>query len=169
LGVNIGSFGARHIREQRIPDAVWTRVGFDKVDWDTTGGFDTSTGGFTAARTAKFHLAAGVRFLVPPVNNRYIDLLLHKNGKPLEILTPAQAFNRSDSVALGSRETPWAEYVRGFTRGEVGARPGDVFEIYVRQEFGEPAYLSARHPGSADEENVSDDRHPTYFMGFWHA
>jgi hypothetical protein len=59
-------------------------------------------------------------------------------------------------------------YVRGFTRSEVIARPGDLFEIDVRQEFGEPAYLPARHPGSADE-NVSDDRYPIYFMGLWHA
>jgi hypothetical protein len=38
----------------------------------------------------------------------------------------------------------------------------------VRQEFGEPAYLSTRHPGSADE-NRSDYLHPIYFMGLWHV
>ena len=168
LGVNVGSFGARRIRDQKVADTVWTKVVFDEVDWDTDGGFDTDTGGFTAGRAAKFHFAAGVRFLAPDVPNRCLSLLLHKNGKPLEILTRDQAFNRPDSVALDSRETPWAEYVRGFTRGEVVARPGDVFEIYVRQEFGGPAYLTVRHPGLA-AENVSDDRHPIYFMGLWHA
>lgn len=168
MGDSIGSFGAKRVRDQRVPDTIWTKVGFDEVDWDTGGGFDASTGGFMAMRGARFHFAAGVGFLVPAVTNRYIDLLLYKNGKPLERLTPAQAFNRPDSVKLSSRETPWAEYVRGFTRGEVVAHPGDFFEIYVRQEFGEPAYLTMRHPGSADEY-VSDDRHPIYFMGFWHA
>jgi hypothetical protein len=168
LGVSIGSFGARRIRDQRVADAVWTRVVFDEVDWDTDGGFDTDTGGFTAGRAAKFHFAAGVRLLAPDVNSRHVDLLLHKNGRPLDMLTPDRAFNKPASVALDSQETPWAEYARGFTRGEVVACPGDVFAIYVRQEFGEPAYLSARQPGPADE-NVSDDRHTIYFMGLWHA
>jgi hypothetical protein len=66
----------------------------------------------------------------------------------------------TDSVALGFPENPWAEYARGFTRGEVPAGPGDVFEVCVRHSFGEPAYLTARHPA---------ERHPIYFMGLWHA
>lgn len=106
--------------------------------------------------------------LAPDVKSRHVDLLLHKNGRAVDMLTPDRAFDKPDSVALGSRETPWAEYARGFTRGEVVAHPGDLFEIYVRQEFGDLAYLTMRHPGSADE-NMSDDRHPIYFMGFWHA
>jgi hypothetical protein len=32
MGINMGSFGSRLIREQRIPDAVWTKVVFDGVD-----------------------------------------------------------------------------------------------------------------------------------------
>lgn len=168
MGTNIGSFGARLTREQRVPDVVLTKVLFDEVDRDTDGGFDTDTGGFTAGRAARFHFAAGARFLAPDVGSRGLDLLLHKNGRPLQILTPDVPFDRPDSVALDPRETPRAEYVRGFTRGEVVARPGDVFEIYVRQAFGEPAYLTVRHPGSANED-TPDDRHPIYFMGFWHA
>ena len=168
MGIGIGSFGARRIRDQEVADAVWTKVVFDEVDWDTDGGFDTVTGGFTVERAAKFHFAAGVRFLAPDVKNRYVDLLLHKNGKPLEMLTRDRAFNRPDCVALDPRETPWAEYVRGFTSGEVAARPGDVFEIHVRQEFGEPACLTARDPGSADGD-APGERHPIFFSGLWHA
>jgi hypothetical protein len=86
----------------------------------------------------------------------------------MEILTRARAFNSLDSVTLSSLETPWAEYVRGFTGGDVVAIPGNVSEIYVRQEFGEPVYLSARHPCSVDE-NMPDHLYPSYFMGLWHV
>jgi hypothetical protein len=112
MGINMGSFGSRLIREQRIPDAVWTKVVFDGVDWDTDGGFDTFTGKFVVGQEATFHLAAGVRFLAPDVANRYVDLLLQKNGKPLDMLTRDQAFNRPDSVALDSLEAPWGVYTR---------------------------------------------------------
>ncbi len=47
------------------------------------------------------------------------------------MLTRDAAFYGPDSIALGSSETPWAEYARGFTRGEVPAGPGDVFEVCV--------------------------------------
>jgi len=112
MGINMGSFGSRLIREQRIPDAVWTTVFFDGVDWDTDGGFDAFTGKFVVGQEATFHLAAGVRFLAPDVANRYVDLLLQKNGKPLDMLTWDQAFDRPDSVALDSLEAPWGVYTR---------------------------------------------------------
>ena len=141
---------------------------FNEVDWDTGGGFATVTGNLVMGQVAKFHFAAGVRFLAPGVRSRHIELLLCKNGKALEVLTRDQAFNRPDSVALDSRETPWAECGRGFTRGELIARPGDVFEIYARHSFGEPAYLTMHLPGSANEDAPAD-RHPIYFIGFWYA
>jgi hypothetical protein len=97
------------------------------------------------------------------------DALGHQRpGRYIEILTRTQAFNRPESVTLSSPETPWAEYVRGFTGGDVVTIPGNVSEIYVRQEFGEPVYLSARHPCSADE-SMPDHLYPIYFMGLWHV
>jgi len=143
-------------------------VVFDQVDWDTSGGFNPDTGGFVVGRPAKFHLAAGVRFLAPDVASRYVELLLYKNGRPLQMLTPDQAFNRPDSIAFSSRETLWAEYVRGFTRGEVVACPSDVFEICVRHSFGAPANLTMRQPDFADHSE-SVDRHPIYFVGLWYS
>jgi cystathionine beta-lyase family protein involved in aluminum resistance len=50
-----------------VPDAVWTEVAFDEVDWDNGGGFDAATGGFVAGQRAKFHFAAGVRLAAPDV------------------------------------------------------------------------------------------------------
>jgi hypothetical protein len=163
LGIDIGPFGSRLTREQRVPDAVWTQVTFDEVDWDTGGGFDADTGGFFVGQRAKFNFAAGVRLLAPDVPSRHVELLLRKNGKPLRTLTRDAAFHGPDSVALGSPETPWAEYAQGFTRGEVPAGPGDVFEVRMRHSFGEPTYLTTRHPGPVGEG------HPIYFMGLWHA
>ena len=170
LGINIGSFGSRLARERLVQDAIWTKVNFDEADWDTSGGFDAATGSFVVGQRAKFHFAAGVRLLAPDVPSRHVELLLCKNEKPLQMLTRDVAFHRPDSVALGFPENPWAEYARGFTRGEVPAGPGDVFEVCVRHSFGEPAYLTARHPGSAGEGAPSPaERHPIYFMGLWHA
>jgi hypothetical protein len=51
-------------------------------------GFDPNTGGYTVGCAGKLHFAAGVRFLAPDVPNRYVDLLLHKNGEPRDKLTP---------------------------------------------------------------------------------
>ena len=170
MGIDIGSFGSRLTREQRVSDAVWTKVNFDEADWDASGGFDAATGGFVVGQRAKFHFAAGVRLLAPDVPSRHVELLLCKNERPLQMLTREAAFHRPDSVALGSPEPPWSEYARGFTRGEVVAHPGDVFEVCVRHSFGEPAYLTARHPGPAGEGAPSPaERHPIYFMGLWHA
>ncbi len=168
MSINMGSFGVRLTRDQTVGDAVWTKILFNEVSWDTIGGFDPGTGGYTVGRAGKFHFAAGVRFLAPDVPNRYVDLLLYKNGEPRERLTPDAAFTRAASISLASAETPWAEYARGFSRGEVVGSPGDVFEIYVRHSFGERAYLTLRHPDPADEHTVTD-RHPIYFMGLWHA
>jgi hypothetical protein len=168
MDTNIGSFGSRLIREQRVPDGVWSKVVFDEVDWDTGGGFDVATGGFVVGQRAKFHFAAGVRFLAPDVRGRYVELILCKNGEPLEILTRDMAFHKPDSVALSSPETPWAEYARGFTCRELPASLGDVFEVCVRHSFGEPAYLTVRRPGSAGEDAPAE-RHPIYFIGLWHA
>ena len=164
----IGSFGARLARDQSVPDSVWVKIYFDEAAWDTTGGFDRETGGYTVGRAGKFHFAAGVRFLAPVRPNRYVDLLLYKNGEPREMLTPDAPFSRPDSVSLASRETPWAEYVRGSTRREVSGDPGDVFEVYVRHGYGEHADLTARHSGPEDE-HAATCRHTTYFMGTWHA
>jgi hypothetical protein len=50
--------------------------------------FDPNTGGYTVGCAGKLHFAAGVRFLAPDVPNRYVDLLLHKNGEPRDKLTP---------------------------------------------------------------------------------
>ena len=147
---------------------MWTKVVFNEVSWDTLGGFDHDTGDYTVGCAGKFHFAAGVRFLAPDVPNRYVDLLLYKNGEPRDKLTPDGPFTKPDSVSLASEETPWAEYVRGFSRGEVVGSPGDVFEIYVRHDFGERADLTLRHPAPADEHTATD-RHPIYFMGLWHA
>jgi hypothetical protein len=66
-------------------------------------------------------------------------------------------------------ESRHSEAALGRIRSELHSRrgdrlPGDVFEIYVRQECGELAYLSARHPCSADE-NMSDHLNPIYFVG----
>ena len=170
MGINIGSFGSRLTREQRVPDAVWTKADFDEVVWDTGGGFDAATDGFVVGQRAKFHFAAGVRLLAPDVPSRHVELLLRKDGKDLQMLTRDAAFHRPDSVALGAPETPWAEYTRGFTRGEVPAGPNDVFEVCVRHSFGEPAYLTMRHPGPAGEGAPSPvERHPIYFIGLWHA
>lgn len=58
------------------------------------------------------------------------------------------------------------EYGQGFARGEVVARPSYVFGIYVRYSFGEPAYLTVRGPA---DEDAPAERHPIYFMAFWHA
>ncbi len=137
MSINIGSFGARLTRDQTVADGVWTKVVFNEVSWDTLGGFDHDTGDYTVGCAGKFHFAAGVRFLAPDVPNRYVDLLLYKNGEPRDRLTPDGPFTKPDSVPLASRETPWAEYVRGFSRGEVVGNPGDLFEIYVRHDFGE--------------------------------
>jgi hypothetical protein len=168
MSINIGSFGARLTRDQTVADGVWTKVVFNEVSWDTLGGFDHDTGDYTVGCAGKFHFAAGVRFLAPDVPNRYVDLLLYKNGEPRDNLTPDGPFTKPDSVSLASEETPWAEYVRGFSRGEVVGGPGDVFEIYVRHDFGERADLTLRHPAPADEHTATD-RHPIYFMGLWHA
>jgi hypothetical protein len=168
MSINIGSFGARLTRDQTVADGVWTKVVFNEVSWDTLGGFDHDTGDYTVGCAGKFHFAAGVRFLAPDVPNRYVDLLLYKNGEPRDKLTPDGPFTKPDSVSLASEETPWAEYVRGFSRGEVVGSPGDVFEIYVRHDFGERADLTLRHPAPADEHTATD-RHPIYFMGLWHA
>lgn len=168
MSINIGSFGARLTRDQTVADGVWTKVVFNEVSWDTLGGFDHDTGDYTVGCAGKFHFAAGVRFLAPDVPNRYVDLLLYKNGEPRDKLTPDGPFTKPDSVSLASEETPWAEYVRGFSRGEVVGSPGDIFEIYVRHDFGERADLTLRHPAPADEYTATD-RHPIYFMGLWHA
>ena len=168
MSINIGSFGARLTRDQTVADGVWTKVVFNEVSWDTLGGFDHDTGDYTVGCAGKFHFAAGVRFLAPDVPNRYVDLLLYKNGEPRDKLTPDGPFTKPDSVSLASEETPWAEYVRGSSRGEVVGSPGDVFEIYVRHDFGERADLTLRHPAPADEHTATD-RHPIYFMGLWHA
>ena len=168
MTINMGSFGARLTRVQVVPDAVWTKVHFDEAVWDTMGGFDPLTGAFTARRNGKLHFAVGVRLLAPPVNHRSVELALNKNGKPRDLLARDAAFSKPDSVALNSEETPWAEYARGFSRGEVAARAGDVFEVYVRQGFGEPAEMTMRSPEPADG-HASADRHPIYFMGVWHA
>jgi hypothetical protein len=65
--INIGSFGSRLTWEQRVPDAVWTKVTFDKVDWDISGGFDVSAGAFVVGQRARFRLSAGLRLLAPDV------------------------------------------------------------------------------------------------------
>ena len=168
MGMHIGSFGSRLTREQRGPDAVWTKVIFDKVDWDTGGGFDVATGGFVVGQRAKFSLSAGVRLLAPDVPTRYVELMLCKSGKPIDMLTRDRPFRSPDSVALDSQATPWAEYERGITRGEIIAFPGDVLEIYVRHSFGEPAHLTMRHVGATDKD-TPDNRCPIYFMGLWHV
>ncbi len=131
-----------------MADGVWTKVVFNEVSSDTLEGFDPDTGGYTLGCTGKFHFAAGVRFLRPDVPNRYVNFLLYKNGEPRDKLTP--------------------ECGRGFSRGEVIGSLGDVFEIYVRRDFGERADLTLRHPDPADEHTATD-RHPVYFMGLWHA
>ena len=168
MSINIGSFGARLTRDQTVADGVWTKVAFNEVSWDTTVGFDIDTLGYTVGRAGKLHFATGVRLLAPDVPNRYVDLLLYKNGEPRERLTPDGPFTKPDSVPLASRETPWAEYVRGFSRGEVVGNPGDLFEIYVRHDFGERADVALRYPDPADE-HTAIDRHPIYFMGMWHT
>ena len=168
MSTGIGSFGVRLARDQSVPDDVWTKIVFDEVGWDTAGGFDRETGGYTVGRAGKFHFAAGVRFLAPVRPNRYVDLLLYKNGEPRESLTPDTPFSRPDSVSLASQETPWAEYVRGFTRGEMVGDSGDVFEVYVRHAYGERADLTARH-SDPEGGRAATGRHPTYFMGTWHA
>ncbi len=117
MGIDIGSFGSRLTREQRVPDAVWTKVNFDEADWDASGGFDAATGGFVVGQRAKFHLAAGVRLLAPDVPSRHVELLLCKNERPLQMLTRDAAFHRPDSVALRPSEAPHTEYTRSFTRG----------------------------------------------------
>ena len=156
MSMNIGSFGARLTRDQTVADGVWTKVAFNEVSWDTTEGFDIDTGGYTVGRAGKLHFATGVRLLAPDVPNRYVDLLLFKNGEPRDRLTPDGPFTKPDSVPLASRETPWAEYVRGFSRGEVVGNPGDLFEIYVRHDFGERADLTLRYPDPADEHTATD-------------
>jgi hypothetical protein len=168
MGMHIGSFGSRLTREQRVPDAVWTKVIFDKVDWDTGGGFDVATGGFVVGQKAKFSLSAGVRLLAPDVPSRYVELMLCRSGKPIDMLTRDGPFRSPDSVVLDSRATPWAEYERGITRGEIIAFPGDVLEIYVRHSFGEPAHLTMRHV-CATGKDTPGYRHPIYFMGLWHV
>jgi hypothetical protein len=168
MRTNIGSFGARLTRDQTVADGVWTKVAFNEVGWDTTGGFDPDTGGYMAGHAGKLHFATGVRFLAPDVPNRYVDLLLYKNGEPLERLTPDGPFTRPDSVPIASTETPSAEYARGFSRGEVLGNPGDVFEIYVRHDFGESTDLTLRSP-DPENERTAAERHPIYFMGLWHA
>jgi hypothetical protein len=168
MGMHIGSFGSRLTREQRVPDAVWTKVIFDKVDWDTGGGFDVATGGFVVGQKAKFSLSAGVRLLAPDVPSRYVELMLCRSGKPIDMLTREGPFRSPDSVVLDSRATPWAEYERGITRGEIIAFPGDVLEIYVRHSFGEPAHLTMRHV-CATGKDTPGYRHPIYFMGLWHV
>ena len=70
MSINIGSFGARLTRDQTVADGVWTKVVFNEVSWDTLGGFDHDTGGYTVGCAGKFHFAAGVRFLAPDVPNR---------------------------------------------------------------------------------------------------
>lgn len=109
-----------------------------------------------------------MRFLAPVRQNRYVDLLLYKNGELRERLTPDTPFSRPHSASLASRETPWAEYVRGFTRGEMVGGPSDVFEVYVRHAYGERAGLTARH-SDPEDVHAATSRHPTYFMGMWHA
>jgi hypothetical protein len=79
-------------------------------------------------------------------------------------LTPDGPFTKPDSVSIASRETPWAEYVRGFSRGEVVGNPGDLFEIHVRHDFGERAALTLRYP-EPENEHTAAHRHPIYFMG----
>lgn len=132
------------------------------------GGFDHETGGYTVGRAGKLHFAAGVRFLAPLRPNRYVDLLLYKSGEPRETLTPYTPFSRPDSVSIASQETPWVEYVRGFTRGEMVGDPGDVFEVYVSHAYGERADLTARH-SDPEDGHAATGQHPTYFMGMWHA
>jgi hypothetical protein len=106
MSMNIGSFGARLTRDQTVADGVWTKVAFNEVSWDTTEGFDVDTGGYTVGRAGKLHFATGVRLLAPDVPNRYVDLLLFKNGEPRDRLTPDGPFTKPDSVPLASRETP---------------------------------------------------------------
>lgn len=99
---------------------------------------------------------------------RHVELQLCKSGKPIGMLTRNRAFHLPDLVAPASRATLRAEYGRGRIRGEVVAHPGDVSVIRVRHSLGEPAYLRMRHAGATDKD-APDDRHPSYFMGLWHA
>src|ERR687893_482744 len=156
MSMNIGSFGARLTRDQTVADGGGTKGAFKEISWETTEGVDIDTGGYTVERAGKIHFATGVRLLAPDVPNRYVDLLLFKNGEPQDRLTPDGPFTKPDSVPLASRETPCAEYVRGFSRGEVVSNPGNLFEIYVRHDFGERADLTLRYPDPADGHTATD-------------
>lgn len=169
MSVNMGSFGAILTGDQTVPDFTWTKIAFDKAEWDTGRRFELHTSCFKAGHDGKYHFAAGVRLLTPTVAWYAVDLMLYKNGRSLCSLTREAPLTRNCfSVALDSRETPQAQFVRGFTPYEIVGGAGDVFEVYIRHDCGEQAYLTLHHADAADGTKL-EERHSTYFMGVWHA
>jgi hypothetical protein len=169
VSVNMGSFGVILTRDQTVPDVAWTKIVFDKVEWDTVGRFDLRAGCFEAERDGKYYFMAGARLLVPRATWCSADLMLYKNGEPLRNLTPDAPLRKDCySVALNSRSTPQALLTRGFTTHEVIAATGDIFEVYIRHDCGEHAHLSQRHADAADGTKLQE-RQPTYCIGVWHV
>ncbi len=167
MGVNMGSFGAILTEDHTVPDVAWTKIVFDEVEWDTGRRFDPRAGYFKAERDGKYFFAAGARLLIPTAAWCSADLMLYKNDEPVRNLTPdAPLRENSYRLALNSRSTPQALLVRGFSTREVVAEAGDVFEVYIRQDCGQEAYLTLRHGEGADGTEL-EEHHPTYFMGVW--
>ena len=166
---NIGSFGVILTGDLTVPDFTWTKIAFDKAEWDTSRGFDLREGCFKAEHAGKYHFAAGARLLIPTTTWCGVALMLYKNGEPLRDLTPETPLTKTYClIPLDSHSTPQALLVRGFTTGEVLAGAGDVFEVYVRHDCGGRAHLTPHHPDPANGTELVN-WHPTYFTGMWHT
>jgi hypothetical protein len=169
LSVNIGSFRVILTGDQTVPDVAWTKIVFDEVEWDTVGRFDLRAGCFKAERDGRHYFMAGARLLAPTAAWCSDDLMGGKTPDEQGLRRASRV--EPDRVTILSERSIWGQVAQRLTvlvEHEVVAATGDIFEVYIRHDCGERAYLSRRRADAADDTKL-EERHPTYFMGMWHA
>jgi len=170
----IGSFGARLTYDLPIPSEEWTKIPFDEVMWDTGGMFDPRHGAFVAGNDPMhLHFRAGTHVpIVYAVGTVRIDLAIYRNGS-LEHTTGSTRSSAPELKDRGSYRGLGQKIDTQDTReGSLGARVGDMFEVYIHHNVGAEELLTTKgmHPSGVyipdpDQEQPS----AIYFMGMYHA
>jgi hypothetical protein len=158
----IGSFGARLTHDHSVPSDEWVKIPFNEVPWDTAGWFDPEHGAFVAESTISCDFLAGGGIVVrEAVNMVRLGFAIYKNGVP-EVVNEGlpsgyPALRYRVPIGLGTA-------VR--TERMINARPGDVFELYVRHDVGIEVPLGGTFVPEDEDPQLS----PTtvaYFMGIY--
>jgi hypothetical protein len=169
----IGSFGARLTYDLPIPSEEWTKIPFDEVMWDTGGMFDPRHGAFVAGNDPMhLHFRAGTHVpIVYAVGTVRIDLAIYRNGS-LEHTTGSTRSGAPELKDRGSYRGLGQKIDTQDTKGRLGARAGDMFEVYIHHNVGAEVLLTTKgmHPSGVyipdpDQEQPS----AIYFMGMYHA